>query len=65
MMMIFGDTNSTPAGVLVGRSLNIPVAHVEAGLRSYNRLMPEENNRIASDHISSLLFCPTQLRSII
>lgn len=58
-ILIYGDTNSTLAGALVGRALNVPVAHVEAGLRSYNRTMPEENNRVLADHISTLLFCPT------
>ena len=59
-ILVYGDTNSTLAGALVGKFLNIPVAHVEAGLRSYNREMPEESNRVLTDHISSLLFCPTQ-----
>src|SRR3712207_5956136 len=60
LVLVYGDTNSTLAGGLAAAQARVPVAHVEAGMRSFDRAMPEELNRVLTDHLSDLLLCPSE-----
>ena len=60
-MLVYGDTNSTLAGALAAAQADVPVVHVEAGMRSFDRAMPEELNRVLTDHMSELLLCSSQV----
>src|ERR671917_363239 len=64
-VLVYGDTNSTLAGALAGAQAGVPVAHVEAGMRSYDRTMPEELNRVLTDHASELLLCSSEAPAAI